>query len=268
MIVLDSLKDINKYFSKLMFNGSACNYTYGLDVEFTNCPGSKQVINTIQIACNNKLEDVVIVFFPMDQNYYSPLKEELKATPNIMFNFLQSRKHIKVGVNIIDDISKIQNDFGIATLGYIDIQSLAISFNIHNASMNDLGKMFVKNFEEKAKPGGGYLSLDEKKIKYIAKDAINSLVIFYSMIGSTQPQGKAEIEIDEDTINFATEFFNRIHRVRFERFVNHMHSCYSTWCKYLTKEEARVLARELINILREREIINLIGGYFSANVSY
>lgn len=268
MTVLTTLQEINNHFSKLMDEGQSCNYTYGLDVEFTNCLESKQVINTIQIAYNSNIEDVIIVFFELDANFQSPLKKLLATKANSLVNFLNSRKYVKVGVNIIDDIAKIDRELHTRTLNYIDIQSLAASLNVNKCSMNDLGELFVPDFVPKAKPGGGYLSLDRKRINYIATDAINSLVIYYHILNASKnffeimQQKKITITIDEETIIFAEEFFKRINRVRFEGFVNHMHSCHSKWCKFLSKDEAKELSKKLITEMVRRKIVIHSKGFY------
>lgn len=254
-----------------MLQGQACNFSYGLDVEFTNCPDSRQVINTIQIAYNSNPEDVIIVFFPMNDDYHSALKDEIKSTSNALITFLTSRRHVKIGVNIIDDIAKIEREFSIRISNYIDVQSMAISLNVYNKSMNDLGEMFIPNYTPKVKPGGGYMTLDQKKIVYAANDAVTSLLLYYHILGAsskflnTMKTASVKIPIDRETEEFAVEFFNRINRVRFDGFINHMHSCYSKWCKLLSKDEVITLSRELLNKLKTEGVILSDKGFYMIN---
>lgn len=252
-----------------MIAGEKCNYTYGLDLEFTNCSNNRQVINTIQVAYNNVPEDVVIIFFKLDENYESKLKKDIRESCNSLSKFISSRKHIKVGVNIIDDLAKINNELDIKMLGYIDLQSIAISLGIHNASMDDLGLQFMPKYVPKNKVYGGYLSLDEKKIDYIAKDAINSLEIYYAMISSTKQYYKKKIiKLDQGSIMFGLEYLEKYPKITFDCFVNHMYSCYSQWCKYLTKAEARSLAYQMIMMFKRKSIVSYTRNIIELKESY
>lgn len=262
---------MNKQLQKLMFLGQCCNFTYGLDLEFTNCPDSSQVINTIQIAYNSNVDDVIVIFFPMDNTYKSDLKDEIRSKPNALSTFLTSRRHVKVGVNIIDDCVKIEREFQIRSLNCIDVQTVAISLGIPHRSMDDLGQMFVPEYMMKSKPGGGYLTLDNKKIQYAANDAVNSFLIYYYMIGATKQfiqknrESKLNLEIDENVILFATAYFQRIKKVRFTGFCNHMTSCYSSWCKLLSQTEGLEMSRRLIDVLQQQGIVRYRHGFYERN---
>lgn len=238
-------------------------------MEFTITPSSKQVINTIQVSYNSNPEDVVVVFFPMDENYNSSLKDKLNSEPNSLFSFISSRKHVKVGVNITDDMMKINNEFNVVPTTYVDIISIGMSLGINNASMNDFGTMLIPNFIPKIKTSGGYMEMNDNNLAYIRQDAILSRVIYLTIIAlpndtiKTLNDNKLQVHIDEETIDFAVLFFSRVRQVRSSGFSNHMHACNSLWCKYLTKKEAEKKAKELLDIMIMRRIIKYHNGFYS-----
>lgn len=277
MPIVDNIEDVNFQFSKILGYSELYNHTYGLDIEFHNCCVNgvmKQPICTLQVAYNNTPEDVVIVFFKLDPMDFScTLKDILIANPhNMMFQFLSSLRHIKVGVNITNDNSKIFNDFGIVVQGSVDIQFIARTLGVCNVSMDELGIKYVPNYTLKPKIRGGYLELTTESINYIIGDAIRSREIYQHIISNSHTSivsnnNKIKITITDDCILFAESFFANIKRITLEKFANHMNYGYSIWYKYLTKEESMKLSIELIDILLTRGSIVRENRYYSKKTS-
>lgn len=266
MTIIKDLRSLNTNIVRIMQFSNKCNNCYGFDLEFTTI-GNNPIISTIQIAYNNIPSDVLIIFFELDELGRCKFKEELISKSNYLFKFLVSKKHIKVGVNITDDIMKIYNEFSITTYGYIDIQSIALSLRVRDLSMDRLGSVLIPDYIAKKKPKGGYRVLNDNNIRYITDDAINSLKIYYAIIGFNKEQlekiinNRMLIEVDEESITFAKSFFESINQIRFSGFASHMHSCYSIWCKTLTKSEAINLSEILVEKLLERKIIQYQKGF-------
>jgi len=189
-------------------------------------------------------------------------KSLMENKHNSLFFFLTSKQLCKVGVNITDDMSKIRNEFGIEPVGYIDIQSLATTFNMVKQSMDDLGLIFVPNYELKNKVKGGMAQIDEY-IKYAKQDAINSLIIYYGIMNFEKSMIKDIVskslvfDIDAACKEFAISYFLKYEKIRFPKFVNHMNSCYSSWSKIADKDVVSDLCLKLLDtLIRDNKIIH------------
>ena len=257
--------EINNRFGFLIANVEQVNYCFGFDLEFVsfnNLPS----IKTIQVAYNKNLDDTTVIILS------DILKKQLlENRNNKLFRFLTSKDICKVGVNIIDDMSKIANEFQINPLGYIDIQSIAITMGFYKRSMDDLGLLFVSDYVLKKKTKRGIQDLSDEYIIYAKQDAINSLVIYYRIIMYNKNgvdellKRSMNVEIDDACKSFAIMYLSSINKIQFNGFTNHMHSCYGPWAKIGDKSLATTLCTKLLQALVEENIIILEGAYYKIN---
>jgi len=240
------------------------NSCFGFDLEFisiNNVPS----IKTIQIAYNDNLDDVTVIL--LDDNLKRQL---LENKTNKLFRFLTSKDICKVGVNITDDMSKINAEFLLTPIGYIDIQNIAISLGFYKRSMDDLGALFVEGYVPKKKVKRGHNELSDEYITYAKQDAINSLIIYYRIIMYNKQdvqqllKRSLTIVIDDACKVFALMYLKNISKIQFIGFVNHMHSCYSPWAKIGNKMIVHDLCSKLLLNMIEEKLIIQEGAYYKA----
>ncbi len=154
--------------------------TVGLDTEQVNGK-----VSTIQISTLTKS----YVF-------------QILTMPKNLSKLLKSREIVKVGVDIINDVWKIFETFGIKTNMFIDLQPLAHIKGLPK-SLDDLCKTFVPDYQSHKNHTSWKIdwnnSLSNSQIDYAAKDAYFPLLILPKIINMSSQGSSPNVKTECST---------------------------------------------------------------------
>jgi hypothetical protein len=180
--------------------------------------------------------------------------------PNEIFKILQSPHIIKIGCDLSSDVNKL-NSYGIILQGTIDIQSIARTMLIPDINLDGLASKFFPDQSGKKRFNIKWdwdIDLNEKQIKYAAKDAHLSLAIYYKIISGVAITNSLTVNTltvnddpgEKEYLEWLKEL-GHTSTLKIDKVINQTVNSYGPWAKKYTKNDRATLSRQLILKFKE-----------------
>lgn len=218
-----------------------------------------------KIGKENDKVDVIQVAYTFNGNDKGFIFQLSKLTevPRLLIKLLQSNVPVKIGVNIIFDVEKIYKSFNINCKSFIDLQSLAITFGIPKTSLNDLGQIYIDNFNQKDPNGhlgkwDDELTLDNQM--YAIRDAHLCYLIYIKMMNEKILIKHIHTNIlDDDNKCFLNwtklQIFGSPNERTFNSIVNQALNSYGPWRnKYIEFERKQKISDSLKKFINDGDL--------------
>lgn len=237
---------------------SRSSFLIGFDTEST----SPEQIDVIQLATSATQSYVYQI-----SNCVAQYKLNFSNTN--LGKLLMSKEIVKTGVDINCDMDKLYKTFGnnIKLNSFLDSQAIAITKGIVQRSMNDLGKLLIKNYNCKISKGGNYnnVPLTASQIEYAAKDAVYSYQIYLGLMGHHIPH--VECRVDNNVIiNSIIQYLNSNNNmVKKDSLIKYLSNSVSEIKKKIPVHERKVTSEDYVYQLINNHILILRGAWIILN---